>query len=207
MKELKNSVMKNNIALILLAHGSKDLQWKKPFVKIKNELQKEHIFRQIELAFFELDSPSLEDVVHEFEKKNYKTIKIEPLLLANGYHLQKDLPNRLKKLKLQFASLNFSVGTALIDQDLVSNAVASSIINNHLSNKIQWFGFQGESISCSEKIKVLEEGLDEILSDINNFLDDAILMGCSQKLTKQKIISNLQNLQSQYKELRKKEIA
>ena len=47
-----------------------------------------------------------------------------------------------------------------------------------------------------KKIKVLDHGLDNILSDIKNFLETAILMGCSEKLTKQKIISNLQDIQS-----------
>ena len=199
--------MENNTALILLAHGSRDTHWKKPFVKIKKEIQNQSLFKQVELAFFELDTPILEDVVVEFEEKGLKKIKIEPLLLASGYHIQKDLPGRLKKLKARFNNLNFITGTALIDREIVSNAIASSIINNHLSKKIQWFGFNGEAISCTEKIKVLDEGLGEILSDVNNFLDDAILMGCSQKLTKQKIITNLQTLQSQYKELKEKKIA
>ena len=199
--------MDDKTALILLAHGSTDTRWKEPFVKIKNEIQKEHFFQQVELAFFELDSPLLEDVVTKFEKQGYREIKIEPLLLASGFHIQKDLPGRLKKLRIRFSKLNFTTGTALIEREAVSNAIVSSIINNHLSKKIQWFGVQGEAISCTEKIKVLEDGLDEILSDINNFLDDAILMGCSQKLTKNKIIANLQMLHSQYKELKTKKIA
>ena len=199
--------MENNTALILLAHGSRDAEWKKPFIKIKNEIKSQFLFKQVELAFFELDTPTLEDVVVEFEEKGLKKIKIEPLLLASGYHIQKDLPSRLKKLKIRFNNLSFITGTALIDREIVSNAISSSIINNHLSKKIQWFGFHGEAISCTEKIKVLEEGLGEILSDVKNFLDDAILMGCSQKLTKFKIMTNLQALKSQYKELKSKKIA
>lgn len=199
--------MENKTALILLAHGSRDKQWKKPFEKIKNEIKKECLFENVELAFFELDTPLLEDVVSEYRYKGYRKIKIEPLLLASGYHIQKDLPARLKKLKMQFSNLDFTTGTALIDREMVSNSIAFSIINNQLSKKIQWFGFQGEAISCNEKIKVLEDGLDEILSDVTNFLDDAILMGCSQKLTKFKIMTNLQALKSQYKELKSKKIA
>ena len=199
--------MENKPALILLAHGSRDQQWKKPFEKIKIEIKKERLFESVELAFFELDAPLLEDVVSEFRDKGYRKIKIEPLLLASGYHIQKDLPARLKKLKMQFSNLDFTTGTALIDREMVSNSIAFSIIKNQLSKKIQWFGFQGEAISCNEKIKVLEDGLDEILSDVTNFLDDAILMGCSQKLTKFKIMTNLQALKSQYKELKSKKIA
>ena len=37
-------VMDDKTALILLAHGSRDTRWKEPFVKIKNEIQKEHFF-------------------------------------------------------------------------------------------------------------------------------------------------------------------
>lgn len=196
MKKSRKFVMENNIALILLAHGSKDIKWKKPFVSIKDELQREGLFTKVDLAFFELDTPLLEDVVDEYQKKGLKKIKIEPLLLASGYHIQKDLPNRLKKLKLQFNNLDFTIGTALIDRGIISKAVASSIIDEHLKKKVHWLGDHGKAINSAEKIKVLDHGLDNILSDIKNFLETAILMGCSEKLTKQKIISNLQDIQS-----------
>ena len=117
--------MENKTALILLAHGSRDKQWKKPFEKIKNEIKKECLFENVELAFFELDTPLLEDVVSEYRHKGYRKIKIEPLLLASGYHIQKDLPARLKKLKVQFSNLDFSTGAALIDREIVSNAISS----------------------------------------------------------------------------------
>ena len=188
--------MENNVALILLAHGSKDVNWKKPFVAIKNDLQRKHIFKKVDLAFFELDTPLLEDIVYEYEKRGFKTIKIEPLLLANGYHIQKDLPNRLEKLKLQFDNLDFTIGTALIDRGVISDAVTSSILNEYVAKKVQWFGTHGKRLDNLEEIKVLEKGLDNILSDIKNFLDEATLLGCSKKLTKQKIISNLQEIQS-----------
>ena len=69
--------MENKPALILLAHGSRDQQWKKPFEKIKIEIKKERLFESVELAFFELDAPLLEDVVSEFRDKGYRKIKIE----------------------------------------------------------------------------------------------------------------------------------
>ncbi len=193
--------MRNNTGLVLLAHGSKNDLWKKPFNQIKEELQKEHLFGKVQLAFFELDTPILEDVVCEFKNQGFTKIKIEPLLLAKGFHIQRDLPNRIKKIKSKFSNLEFIIGNALIDRKIVFDAISTSIINDHLSKKIQWFNPEGKAISCSEKIKVLEDGLDEIVSEVRNFLDDAVLMGCSQKLTKQKIISNLVNLQSEFKEL------
>ncbi len=196
--------MENNVALILLAHGSKNICWKKPFVKIQDELQKENIFKKVKLAFFELDIPLLEDVVEEFENCGFKKIKIEPLLLANGYHIQKDLPKRIKALESRFNKIKFITEKALIDRSTICDAVTSSIIDNHLSKKISWFDNKGKAISCSEKIKVLNDGFDEILSDVRNFLDDAVLLGCSQNLTKLKILKNIKSLSSQYKELKLK---
>ena len=41
-----------------------------------------------------------------------------------------------------------------------------------------WRTPEGEPVSCLEKIKVLEENLDELRQMAQDALEDAILMGC-----------------------------
>jgi len=42
----------------------------------------------------------------------------------------------------------------------------------------KWLKTDGDPVSCTEKLKVLEQNLDEFLTLSNDFLEDAALMGC-----------------------------
>lgn len=42
-----------------------------------------------------------------------------------------------------------------------------------------WLDGSGQPISCSEKIRILNESLNETLTAAQAALDDAVLMGCS----------------------------
>ena len=43
-----------------------------------------------------------------------------------------------------------------------------------------WLDPKGEPVSCVEKIKVLNENLDEIKEMCQEALEDAVLMGCDE---------------------------
>ena len=43
-----------------------------------------------------------------------------------------------------------------------------------------WLTPQGEPVSCIEKIKVLNENLEEIRAMAQDALEDAVLMGCDE---------------------------
>ena len=118
---------KNTTAIVLLAHGSSDPNWKNPFVKLTKEALQKDGFRKIGLAFFELEKPSLEDMVSRLHAEGEKNIFVFPVLLANGYHLKIDLPRRLKSLRAKYPELEFATGTALIEQVSVRNSISKLI--------------------------------------------------------------------------------
>jgi hypothetical protein len=47
-------------------------------------------------------------------------------------------------------------------------------------NKIEWTEPDGTPISCEEKLKVLNENIDEIQQVCQDALEDAVLMGCDE---------------------------
>jgi hypothetical protein len=57
--------------------------------------------------------------------------------------------------------------------------------------KLYWKSQSGELISCSEKLKVLNQNLEEILSIYKDALEDAILFGVSPDSFKQIIINEM----------------
>lgn len=59
-----------------------------------------------------------------------------------------------------------------------------------------WMQPDGQPVSCREKIKVLNENLDEIRDMAQDALEDAILMGCAEEQVRQvlhEIVDSLDN--------------
>ena len=63
-----------------------------------------------------------------------------------------------------------------------------------------WKGPGGEVIACAEKVKVLEENWNDILSMLQEALDDAVLMGVSQEQFKREYARMVGSLESGYKD-------
>jgi hypothetical protein len=62
-----------------------------------------------------------------------------------------------------------------------------------------WMTPQGEKVSCVEKIKVLNENLEEIQAMAQEAMEDAVLMGCDENQFRQVIESIAQGLVNPYK--------
>ncbi|MCD8338601.1 MAG: hypothetical protein LUC43_00100 [Burkholderiales bacterium] len=64
----------------------------------------------------------------------------------------------------------------------------------------KWLRTDGTRIACKEKIKVLTENRQEITSLLQDALEDAILMGCSEKSFKEVYMDLLNSLKASYPE-------
>jgi uncharacterized protein (UPF0335 family) len=62
-----------------------------------------------------------------------------------------------------------------------------------------WLTPQGEKLSCIEKIKVLNENLEEIQALTQEAFEDAVLMGADENQFKQVIQSIAQSVVNPYK--------
>ncbi|MGB6054603.1 MAG: CbiX/SirB N-terminal domain-containing protein, partial [Burkholderiaceae bacterium] len=52
-------------ALVLFAHGARDVRWREPFERLRTIVQRERPRLAVRLAFLELMAPSLADAVAE----------------------------------------------------------------------------------------------------------------------------------------------
>jgi len=83
---------------ILLAHGSSDPAWGETFIGLtQRACEREDTY----LAFMELSSPSLEEIVSENAAKGYTHLCVLPLFLAKGRHLKVDIPKKLRHIESQ----------------------------------------------------------------------------------------------------------
>ncbi len=64
----------------------------------------------------------------------------------------------------------------------------------------KWCTPGGSLIACTEKNKVMAENFEEIKSYLQDAIDDAILMGCSEASFREAYMGLIRNLHSQYPE-------
>jgi len=66
----------------------------------------------------------------------------------------------------------------------------------------RWVSPTGETIACTEKLKVLRENLEEIRGLCQDALDDAVLMGCDEAQFRDVLVDVIAALKSAYGPLR-----
>ena len=86
--------------MILLAHGSSNKNWAQTFLNLTKTARQKH--QNVRLAYMELSTPSLEEVIQEAAELGYTDISVLPLFLAKGKHLLHDIPEQLKTLENLF---------------------------------------------------------------------------------------------------------
>jgi sirohydrochlorin cobaltochelatase len=96
-------------ALVLFAHGARDVQWSEPFRAMQKAVADRRRDLTVELAFLEIMEPSLGDCVARLAGDGHQRIVVAPLFLAQGGHLKKDLPRLLKELEAKHPAAAISV--------------------------------------------------------------------------------------------------
>ena len=110
--------------IVLVAHGSRDPEWSRPFERIAVSLAEKLPAVSVGLAFLE-NGPSLDEIVAALIAKGVGSIRVVPLFLGPGGHVKDDLP------RLVAASARPGVGIVLEkpigEQPQVIEAIASAI--------------------------------------------------------------------------------
>ncbi|NLI48487.1 MAG: cobalamin biosynthesis protein CbiX [Acidobacteria bacterium] len=88
--------MPNDECLLLLAHGSPDPRWRKPFEHLVRDLAVELNARGPLLAYMEFIPPTLADAVAEAGRRGLRRIAILPLFMSGGGHVATDIPAQVE---------------------------------------------------------------------------------------------------------------
>ena len=73
-------------AVVLFAHGSRDLQWRAPIDAVAAEMQQLAPDLAVCCSFLELMSPSLPEAVDALVHQGHRHIRVVPLFLGMGRH-------------------------------------------------------------------------------------------------------------------------
>ncbi len=95
--------------LVLVAHGIKNPQWTVPFESLVGELIREVGKGRIWISYTDLSSSSLQDVAGKIIEEEITHFRLLPLFLADGNHLEHDLPTQVEALHRCFSGLEVEI--------------------------------------------------------------------------------------------------
>ncbi|MDO9073319.1 MAG: CbiX/SirB N-terminal domain-containing protein [Rubrivivax sp.] len=121
--------------LILFAHGARDPRWAAPFEAVAAQVRERAPGAPVRLAFLEFMSPSLPEAGAELAAAGCDAVAVLPMFLGAGGHVRKDLPLLLDALRAAHPGIDFSLHTAVGEQDIVMLAMADVALRTLASSK------------------------------------------------------------------------
>ena len=85
-----------DVVVVLIGHGSKLPYNREVLEELRRRIEMRGIFKAVRVAFMQLNSPSIEEVLRTFAKDGMKNIVALPVFLADGAHTTEDIPKKLK---------------------------------------------------------------------------------------------------------------
>ena len=115
--------MKQGIALI--AHGSRDPEWRRPFERIAAALEKRLPSVAVALCYLE-HGPSIDEALAALVAKGAGTIRVVPLFLGAGGHVRNDLPALQRELEAAHPLVQWRLRPAIGETGSVIAAMADA---------------------------------------------------------------------------------
>ncbi len=112
--------------IILLAHGSRDSRWCETFEKMAAATLQGVPGSRI--AYMELATPSLRNIVEEGCKLGVQDYSVVPLFLATGRHLRRDVPAMISELEKEYG-ISMRLLPPIGENPLLGEAVRNIVIS------------------------------------------------------------------------------
>ncbi|MES2075248.1 MAG: CbiX/SirB N-terminal domain-containing protein [Pseudomonadota bacterium] len=110
-------------ALILFAHGARAASWAAPFERLRDMTQARMPGTRVALAFLELMTPQLPELVAELAAAGAARITVVPVFLGQGGHVLRDLPLLVEQLCLAHPGVAIEVAGAVGEDPSVLKAM------------------------------------------------------------------------------------
>ncbi len=89
-------------AIVLLAHGSRDPQWRLPIEAVAAQIRARQPDAVVCCAYLEMCPPSLPDAAASLIAGGAREVRVFPLFLGVGKHAREDLPVLLASIQAQY---------------------------------------------------------------------------------------------------------
>jgi sirohydrochlorin cobaltochelatase len=114
----------NTKALVLFAHGARAASWAAPFERLRDLTQARTPGLRVSLAFLELMTPRLPELVAELSASGVTELTVVPVFLGQGGHVLRDLPLMLDQLRVEYPQMAIRVVEAAGENAAVLNALS-----------------------------------------------------------------------------------
>ncbi|MTV40711.1 sirohydrochlorin chelatase [Duganella radicis] len=111
-------------ALVLFAHGARAASWAAPFERLRDLTRAREPQVRVELAFLELMSPRLPELVAALTADGINDITVVPVFLGQGGHVLRDLPVMLDDLRVAYPQVSVKVVEAAGENAAVLQALS-----------------------------------------------------------------------------------
>ena len=115
--------------LILFAHGSRDARWAAPFEAVAQSLRAQRPRVQLQLAYLEQMSPSLDEAAAALAAAGCERVDVLPMFLGTGGHLRRDLPPMIEQLRERHPSVQWRLHAAVGEQPQLRDAMAATALS------------------------------------------------------------------------------
>jgi sirohydrochlorin ferrochelatase len=115
---------KDNVALLLIAHGSRQEEANADLREVVAAMRKRGEFAIVEGAFLELAEPTIEEGGARCVQLGAKRVIMLPYFLSAGVHVQQDLTAIRGKLAERFPAVDFRLAEPLGPHPLLLEIVA-----------------------------------------------------------------------------------
>ena len=121
--------MSHQRALVLFAHGARSASWAAPFERLRDLTRAREPQVRVELAFLELMTPRLPELVASLTADGINDITVVPVFLGQGGHVLRDLPIILDDLRVAYPQISIKVVEAAGENPAVLQALSDYCIS------------------------------------------------------------------------------
>jgi sirohydrochlorin cobaltochelatase len=111
-------------ALVLFGHGARDPRWAEPFQRLQAVIRQQQPQLVVELAFLELMSPRLPELVKDLAQRGCTEVTVVPVFFGQGGHVLRDLPLLIAQLQADHPGMRIQAAAAVGEDAEVLKAIA-----------------------------------------------------------------------------------
>ncbi|MBV8030795.1 MAG: CbiX/SirB N-terminal domain-containing protein [Betaproteobacteria bacterium] len=112
--------------VVLVAHGSRDPEWSRPFERLALAVQKRDPSLAVALAYLE-HGPSLDEALAALAARGALAIRVVPAFLGPGGHVREDLPRLVAAARQAFPALKIALDKSFGEEAGILDAIAQVI--------------------------------------------------------------------------------
>jgi len=99
--------------LLVMTHGSRSRDYGLEFDSLLDDIRKRNLYDDVRGCYLQFQEPSLPDAVEMLGRDGFEHVILVPYFLFQGFHIQRDIPEMLRRCEGNYPSMSFSLAAPL----------------------------------------------------------------------------------------------